>query len=89
MENIKLPEELLLEIQKLRDELTQNVVHIGRMNVQISFYKKDITLLEDQLKVLYQEAEAISEKEQSLQDKVISEYGSGKLNFETGIFVKE
>ena len=33
-EQIKLPEELLLEIQALKDELTENVIRIGRLNVQ-------------------------------------------------------
>jgi conjugal transfer/entry exclusion protein len=91
MENqneIKLPEELLTELQQLRDELTQNVVKIGRLNVQLSFYKKDIEIIEGELSNLYQEAAAISAKEDSIQNKVVSEYGNGKLDFETGIFTK-
>ncbi len=89
MEQIKLPEELLLEIQKLRDELTQNVVRIGRLNVQLSFYKKDMKMVEDELEFLYQEAERISQREEEVQNSVISQYGQGSLNFETGIFTKE
>lgn len=91
MENqneIKLPEELLTELQQLRDELTQNVVKIGRLNVQLSFYKKDMEIIESELASLYQEAAAISSKEDGVQNKVVSEYGNGKLDFETGIFTK-
>jgi len=91
MENqneIKLPEELLTELQQLRDELTQNVVKIGRLNVQLSFYKKDIEIIENELASLYQEAAAISSKEDAVQNKVVSEYGNGKLDFETGVFTK-
>lgn len=88
MEQIKLPEELLLEIQKVRDELTQNVVRIGRLNVQLSFYKKDVKMIEDELSFLYQEAETISQKEEETQNKVISQYGQGNLDFESGIFTK-
>ena len=51
MENqTKLPEELLLEIQQLRDELTENVLKIGRLNVQVSFYEKDLEIFRNELK---------------------------------------
>ena len=90
MENqIKLPEELLLEIQSVRDQLTQNVIKIGRLNVQLSFYETDMAIVKDELKKLYQEAAEISLKEESIQNRVSTEYGSGKINFETGIFTKD
>jgi hypothetical protein len=88
-EQIKLPEELLMEIQKLRDELTQNVIRIGRLNVEASFHRKDLELVEQELKALYDYAEDISIRESELQQKVISEYGNGKLDFESGMFTKE
>jgi hypothetical protein len=88
-EEIKLPEDLMLEIQKLRDELTQNVVRIGRLNVQASFYRKDLEIIESDLKNLYELAEKISIDEEKLQGKVVQQYGTGKLDFESGIFYKE
>jgi hypothetical protein len=88
-EQIKLPEELLLEIQKLRDELTQNVVRIGRLNVEAAFHKKDLQIIESELSSLYDLAEDISARESELQRRVISEYGNGKLDFESGVFTKE
>lgn len=90
MENqIKLPEELLMEIQGLKDELTQNVVRIGRMNVEAAFHRKDLAELEGQLESLYNEAESIQIREAALQEKVVTQYGNGKLDFETGVFHKE
>ena len=88
-EQIKLPEELLMEIQKLRDELTQNVIRIGRLNVEAAFHRKDLELVEQELKALYDYAEDISIREAELQQKVIGEYGNGKLDFESGMFTKE
>jgi hypothetical protein len=88
-EEIKLPEDLMLEIQKLRDELTQNVVRIGRLNVQASFYRKDLEIIEADLKNLYEMAERISIDEEKLQGKVVEKYGTGKLDFESGIFYKD
>jgi hypothetical protein len=91
MENkqIKLPEDLLLEIQTLKDEVTENVIRIGKLNVQKSFYEKDLRIMGIELTSLYEQADVISKKEESLQTKVVSQYGNGKLDFETGIFTVE
>jgi hypothetical protein len=87
MENqTKLPEELLLEIQQLRDELTENVLKIGRLNVQVSFYEKDLEIFRNELNKLYEEAAKISVREEEMQNRVIKEYGDGKLDFESGVF---
>ena len=88
-EQIKLPEDLLLEIQALKDELTENVIRIGRLNVQKSFYEKDLRMLNLELDSLYGQEEVISKKEDDLQVKVVGQYGNGKLDFESGIFTKE
>jgi uncharacterized coiled-coil DUF342 family protein len=88
-EQIKLSDELLMEIQSLRDELAQNVVRIGRLSVQASFYKKDLQIIENELESLLNEAEQISAREDGIQKKVIEQYGNGELNFETGIFTKQ
>jgi|LakMenE01Jun11ns_1017448.scaffolds.fasta_scaffold9593008_1 hypothetical protein len=88
-EQIKLPEELLMEIQKLRDELTSNVVRIGRLNVEAAFHRKDLEILESEINSLYDYAEDISLRESDLQKKVTDQYGNGKLDFESGMFTKE
>jgi hypothetical protein len=85
---IKLPDILLKELQELRDELTQNVVKIGRLNVQLSFYEKDVNIIKNELNSLYEEAAKISAKEDDIQNRVVKEYGTGKLDFETGVFTK-
>jgi hypothetical protein len=88
-EQIKLPEDLLAEIKKLRDELTQNIVRIGRLNVEASFHRKDLQIIENDLHSLYEVAERISIDEEAIQSKVIQLYGTGKLDFESGIFYKD
>ena len=88
-EQIKLPEELLMEIQKLRDELTSNVVRIGRLNVEAAFHRKDLEILESEINSLYDYAEDISLRESDLQKRVTDQYGNGKLDFESGMFTKE
>jgi hypothetical protein len=88
-EQIKLQEDLLMEIQNLKDELTKNVVRIGRINIEVSFHKKDVEILESELVSLYDEAESIQMKESELQQRIINQYGNGKLDFESGVFTKE
>lgn len=88
-EQIKLPEELLLEIENVRNQITENVVLIGRLNVQRAFYLKDLAEIEKQLQVQYDIAESMNAKEEELQRKVVSEFGNGKLDFATGVFTKE
>jgi hypothetical protein len=88
-EQIKLPEELLMEIQKLRDELTANVIRIGRLNVEAAFHRKDLEILESEINSLYDYAEEISLRESDLQKRVTDQYGNGKLDFESGLFTKE
>ena len=90
MENVlKLPEDLILEIQNLKEELMDNIIKIGRISVQKSFYEKDLALINKELDSLHGEASNIYAKEEALQEKVIGEYGKGKLDFESGIFTKE
>ncbi len=87
-QEIKLSDELLLEVQTLKDELTENVVKIGRLNVQVSFYKRDLAMMEQELEHLYDEASRINIREEELQNKVVSEHGDGKLDLASGIYTK-
>jgi hypothetical protein len=87
-QEIKLSDELLLEVQTLKDELTENVVKIGRLNVQVSFYKRDLALMEQELEHLYEQAARINVREEELQNKVVAEHGEGKLDLASGIYIK-
>jgi hypothetical protein len=87
-QEIKLSDELLLEVQTLKDQLTENVVKIGRLNVQVSFYKRDLLLMEQELEHLYEEAARINVSEEELQNKVVAEHGEGKLDLASGIYTK-
>lgn len=88
-EQIKLPDELLLEIETIRNQITENILLIGRLNVQRSFYLKDLDQIEKNLQVEYDKAELLNTSEEDLQKKVVGMYGNGKLDFSTGIFTKE
>ena len=88
-EEIKLPEDLLLEIQSLKDSLTENVVKIGRLNVQKSFYERDFKMLNEELNALYEQSAIISKKEEEMEIRITTEYGAGRLDLSSGVFVKQ
>jgi inactivated superfamily I helicase len=87
-ETVKLPEELVLQIQALKDELTENIIRIGRLNVQKSFYEKDLIALNEELSFLYDQADLLNTKESDLQKLVIGEYGNGSLDTGSGLYTK-
>lgn len=88
MEQVKLPEDLLLEIQGLRDELTENVVRIGRLSVQVHFYEKELENLKGELLSLHTEAESLDRREQEMQERIAKDYGNGQLEMSTGLYTK-
>jgi hypothetical protein len=88
MEQIKLPDELLLEIQSLRDELTENVVKIGRLSVQVHFYENELAKLKSELNSLHTQAEVLDKREQEIQERIARDYGNGQLEMSTGIYTK-
>jgi hypothetical protein len=85
---IKLPEDLLLEIQSLKDKLTENVIKIGRLSVQKSFYERDLEMINMELNTLFNDAENISNLEQEMEIKITTQYGAGKLDLASGLFIK-
>jgi hypothetical protein len=85
---IKLPEDLLLEIQDLKDKLTENVIKIGRLSVQKSFYERDLEMINSELETLFGDAVKISEEEEKMEAKITTQYGAGRLDLASGIFLK-
>lgn len=87
-EEIKINEELYSEIEKLKSELTENVIKIGRLRIEISLYEKDLHLMNLQLGNLCDEAEKIRTREIELKKKLDEQYGPCEYNFETGTIKK-
>jgi len=87
MENqIKLSSEELEKVQSLRNEARENVDKIGRMNIQHHFLTEEIRFVEEQLQSLYGETSDIKSREQELVNNIVSKYGEGQLDFNTGIY---
>jgi hypothetical protein len=87
-EDIKINEELFSEIEKLKNDLTENVIKIGRLRIEISLYEKDLHLMNLQLGNLCDEAEKIRGTEIEIKKKLDEQYGPCEYNFETGTVKK-
>jgi hypothetical protein len=87
-EEIKVDQELFEEIEILKKELTENVIKIGRLKIEISLYEKDLQLMNLQMDNLCEESEKIRIKEMTLKKRLEEKYGSGEYNFETGTVKK-
>jgi len=83
-EPIKVREEFFSEIEKLKNDLTDNVIKIGIFKIEISLYEKDLHLMNLQLGNLCEEAEKIRIREIDLKKKLDEEYGPCEYDFETG-----
>lgn len=83
-EEIKISEELFSEIEKLKSELTENVIKVGRLKIEISLYEKDLQLMNLQMNNLCEESEKIRTREIQLKKKLNEEYGPCEYNFENG-----
>jgi uncharacterized coiled-coil DUF342 family protein len=87
MENqIKLSAEELQEIQILRDAARENINEVGRLNIQKFFIQKEIDSVSEQIQNLYSETEKLNEREKNLVNEIVSKYGEGKLDFNTGLY---
>lgn len=87
MENqIKLSAEELQEIQILRDAARENINEVGRLNIQKFFFQKELDSVSEQIQNLYLETEKLNEREKNLVNEIVSKYGEGKLDFNTGLY---
>lgn len=87
-EDMKIDEELFSEIETLKKSLTENVIKIGRLKIEISLYEKDLNLMNLQMSNLCEEAEKIRIQEMTLKKKLEEKYGPCEYNFDTGTIKK-
>jgi predicted nucleic acid-binding Zn-ribbon protein len=87
MENqIKLTPEELDKIQNLREAARNNIQQIGQLNTQKFFLEREVTTVGEQIQNLYQETLQLNESEKQLVDEIVSKYGEGKLDFNSGVY---
>jgi len=86
MQEIKLPESLLLEVQDLQNRITESVLNIGQVSLMISQAEMELEILKQEYKKKITSTGELQEEQRSLSEKIISEYGEGNLNISTGLY---
>jgi hypothetical protein len=80
----KLTQEELQSIKDLQARYNQTAFEIGNLEIQLSTYKKYVVSLEEEKANLLKDITSIEEKEKELTNQLVSKYGNGNINSETG-----
>lgn len=90
MENreIKLPEEEMLVINELRNNIRENVDMVGNIIIKKHFLEFEIKILQDTLVETLLKTEELNKFEKIKVDEIVAKYGEGKLDFLTGIYTQ-
>ena len=103
MESLKLPENILLEIQDLQTRISKSLLDVGQITLIISKMESEIKIaeqeknkkvleaenLEEEKNKKVLEAENLEDEQRRLSDRIVSEYGEGKLDLSSGIYTRE
>jgi hypothetical protein len=89
MESLKLPENILLEIQDLQTRISKSLLEVGQITLIISKMESEIKVAEQEKNKKVLEAENLEDEQRRLSDRIVSEYGEGKLDLSSGIYTRE
>lgn len=89
MESLKLPENILLEIQDLQTRISKSLLEVGQITLIISKMESEIKVAEQEKNKKVLEAENLEDEQRRLSDRIVSEYGGGKLDLSSGIYTRE
>jgi hypothetical protein len=84
MENKKISQEELEQIQKLSQSYQQTIFDIGTLERDIMVMEKQISSYQETKKILLSDLNKLSEKEQEIMKSLQDKYGEGNLSLETG-----
>ena len=89
MESLKLPENILLEIQDLQTRISKSLLEVGQITLIISKMESEIKVAEQEKNKKVLESENLEDEQRRLSDRIVSEYGEGKLDLSSGIYTRE
>lgn len=88
MESLKLPEDILLEIQDLQARISKSLLEVGQITLIISKMESEIKIAEQEKSKKVREAENLEDEQRRLSERIVSEYGEGKLDLSSGIYTR-
>ncbi len=81
----KLTEEQLTELKELNQNYTKLLTNLGEVELILTDLKTQAEKMEKEKEGLFSDFRTIKEKSDALYNKLSEEYGSGKIDLETGI----
>jgi len=85
-EQIKITQEELNSLLDLRERIRTNVESIGRLNIKRHFVQMELNQIVEDLDQAYSSSEDLSLEENKIAQEILSKYGDGDLDFNTGIY---
>lgn len=85
---IKLTEEELKNIDGLRNLIRQNIESIGNLSVKKHFLDRDLKDVNLKISEELNKTEELNVMEKNLISEIVTKYGEGQLDFETGIYTR-
>ena len=82
----KITQEELNSLLDLRERIRTNVESIGRLNIKRHFVQMELNQIVEDLDQAYSSSEDLSLEENKIAQEILSKYGDGDLDFNTGIY---
>lgn len=74
----------LTDIKSLNENVNKTVLSIGELDIKIYLIKKQLQELETEKSYLLSDYDKLQQKEKSITDLLLSKYGEGKIDLESG-----
>jgi len=84
MDKLVLPEALLLEIQDLQSKLNFSYSKLGSITSTLERMDMELEIVREEQKKILDECFSLEDDHRIIRDKVVSEYGEGELDLNTG-----
>ena len=88
MNKIIFPEDLLLEIQDIQSRLNVAYVNLGAVTSALEKINSEIEVYEEEQRKVLEKCFTVEEEQRILQDRIVSTYGEGNLDLNTGEYIK-
>jgi hypothetical protein len=88
MNKIIFPEDLLLEIQDIQSRLNVAYVNLGAVTSALEKINSEIEVYEEEQRKVLEKCFTVEEEQRILKDRIVSTYGEGNLDLNTGEYIK-
>jgi hypothetical protein len=88
MDKIVLPEELILEIQDIQTRLNVAYANLGAVTSALEKINSEVDVFEQEQRKVLEGCFSLEEEQRIIKDRIISTYGEGNLDLNTGEYLR-